>query len=106
MPGARAIVPLGPIDLGGVAFAGDRGIQRVEYSTDDGATWIDVDELQIIGPISWAIWRAVWTPSEAGAYELRVRATDGTGEVQTSDRADPVPDGASGHHRLVVGVTS
>jgi hypothetical protein len=36
---------------------------------------------------------------------LRVRATDGTGEVQTSDRADPVPDGASGHHRLVVGVT-
>lgn len=106
VPGARAIVPLGPIDLGGVAFAGDRGIQRVEYSTDDGATWIEADELQIIGPLSWAIWRAVWTPAEAGAYELRVRATDGTGEVQTSDRADPVPDGASGHHQRVIGVTS
>jgi DMSO/TMAO reductase YedYZ molybdopterin-dependent catalytic subunit len=105
VPGARAIVPLGPVDLGGIAFAGDRGIGHVEYSTDDGATWVEADQLQVISPLSWAIWRAVWTPSGEGAYELRVRATDGNGEVQYAERADPVPDGASGYHRRVIGVT-
>jgi hypothetical protein len=33
-----------------------------------------------------------------------VRATDGTGEVQTQQRADVVPDGASGWMSLVVTV--
>jgi sulfite oxidase len=34
-----------------------------------------------------------------------VRATDGEGEVQTEERADPVPDGASGWHTVRFTVT-
>jgi DMSO/TMAO reductase YedYZ molybdopterin-dependent catalytic subunit len=105
LPETRSIVPFGPVELGGVAFAGDRGIQRVEVSTDDGGTWRDVDQLETVGPLSWSIWRMIFDPPETGAYRLKVRATDGTGEVQTSDRADPTPDGASGYHTITIGVT-
>jgi hypothetical protein len=33
-----------------------------------------------------------------------VRATDGTGEVQTDEVAPPAPDGATGYHSIVVNV--
>lgn len=104
-PVSRAVLPREPVEIGGVAFAGDRGISRVELSTDDGETWRDADEINRVGPLSWAIWRTLWTPPDSGTYELVVRATDGTGDLQTDEGADPVPDGASGHHRIVIGIT-
>ena len=100
----RAVWKLEPQEIGGVAFAGPRGISRVEYSLDGGDTWQDADELINPGPLSWTIWRARWTPPGSGAYRLVVRATDGDGNVQSDERADPLPDGASGYHRLVVGI--
>ena len=105
IPGSRVIVPLGPVELGGVAFAGDRGISRVEVSADGGATWGDVDQLQTIGPLAWAIWRSTWNPPALGAYALRVRATDGTGAVQSAEDMKPIPTGASGYHVIEIGVT-
>ena len=36
----------------------------------------------------------------AGAHTLPVRATDGTGAVQTEKRATPFPDGATGWHNI------
>ena len=100
----RAVLNLEPQEIGGVAFAGPRGISRVEYSLDGGETWQDADELLNPGPLSWTIWRATWTPAGSGAYRLVVRATDGEGNLQSDAHADPLPDGASGYHRLVVGV--
>ena len=35
---------------------------------------------------------------------LEVRATDGTGAVQTADVTPPAPDGARGHHTIGVHV--
>ena len=104
VPGARAIVPFGPIDLAGIAFAGDRGISAVEIS-DDGETWKPVDTIERVAPLSWAIWRFTWNPPKSGTYTLRVRATDGTGAVQTSSRRSPTPEGATGYHKLDIGVT-
>ena len=103
-PVDRAVLNREPQELGGVAFAGPRGIQTVEYSVDDGESWTEADLLENPGPLSWTIWRATWTPSAAGAYELRVRATDGAGQLQSPERADPAPDGASGYHKVVVGI--
>jgi hypothetical protein len=34
-----------------------------------------------------------------------VRATDGTGAVQTAERRPPAPDGASGYHMRQVDIT-
>jgi hypothetical protein len=38
----------------------------------------------------------------AGQHQIEVRATDGTGTVQTADISRPAPDGARGHHTIVV----
>jgi hypothetical protein len=103
VPGSRAIVSGGPREIGGIAFAGDRGISKVEYSVD-GRDWREA-ELQQVAPLSWVIWRSTWNPPGPGTYSLTVRATDGLGEQQTEQTAPPIPDGASGLHTVEVGVT-
>ena len=103
-PVDRAVLSREPQEIGGIAFAGPRGIEKVEYSVDDGESWVEADLLDNPGPLSWTVWKTIWTPPESGAYELRVRATDGTGQLQSPDRADPDPDGASGYHKVVVGI--
>ncbi len=105
VPSSRAIVTTAPLEVGGVAFAGDRGISQVEFSDDDGETWSVVDRLEQVSPLSWSIWRTTWTPPGTGTYTLVVRATDGDGVLQTEKRSSPEPDGATGYHRIVVGVT-
>ncbi len=108
MPGDRSVIPSGattPYEIGGVAFAGDRGIRAVEVSVDDGKTWQEAKIVENPSPggLSWVLWQLAWTPV-SGAYQLVVRATDGMGEVQTEKGASELPDGASGWHRITVGV--
>jgi DMSO/TMAO reductase YedYZ molybdopterin-dependent catalytic subunit len=105
-PGNREVIPAGAAEIGGIAFAGDRGISKVEVSTDDGETWREATIRENPSPdgLSWVIWSMPWQATP-GAYTLVVRATDGAGEVQTSHRAGELPDGASGWHRIRVGVT-
>ena len=81
----------------GIAFAGDRGIRRVAVSTDDGATWADAVLEGEFAPLAWRFWTFDFdaAPQE---HQLRVRATDGTGAVQTSDVNPPLPNGATGYH--------
>lgn len=84
VPGNRAVISAGPITIGGIAFAGDRGIAKVEVSTDDGKTWDQATITENPSPagLSWVYWELPWTPS-SGAYTLVVRATDGDGALQT-----------------------
>jgi hypothetical protein len=42
--------------------------------------------------------------AKPGTYDFVVRATDGTGDLQTDESASELPDGASGWHRITVGV--
>jgi len=104
LPSNRAVVERGAIDLGGIAYAGDRGVKAVELSFDGGSTWRKVDEVQQIAALSWVIWRSTWNADSAGAYRVMVRATDGNGDVQTSSRRDPIPSGATGYHAIEIGV--
>jgi hypothetical protein len=90
--------------IAGVAWAGDRGIQRVEVSTDGGSTWNDAILRTPVGPLSWRQWALRWTPERSGTVEVVCRATDGLGEVQTSATAAPHPAGATGLHRVTVEV--
>ncbi|MGI8406198.1 MAG: molybdopterin-dependent oxidoreductase [Thermomicrobiales bacterium] len=105
MPGDHAVISAGPTEIGGVAFAGDRGIRAVEVSVDDGKTWKDASIVENPSPggLSWVLWKMPWIPT-SGAYQLVVRATDGMGDVQTKESASELPDGASGWHRITVGV--
>lgn len=91
---------VGEIGLGGVAYGGDRGIKAVEYSLDGGATWLPAEVKPALGPFTWVLWAALWTPTAPGEYTLKVRARDGLGVVQTAREVPTLPDGASGYHTI------
>lgn len=99
----RGRVPFLPtIEIGGLAFAGNRGIQKVEISTDNGITWNDAQLAPPLSQDSWVLWTKQWHPTARGRSMLVARATDGTGQVQTSQQQGTVPNGATGYHRLAV----
>jgi DMSO/TMAO reductase YedYZ molybdopterin-dependent catalytic subunit len=93
-------------ELTGIAFAGERGIAKVEVSLDGGTSWVDCELVTPQAPGVWSLWRYVWNAPSPARYELEVRATDGRSTMQTARRQDPSPDGASGFDREAVRVES
>ena len=88
------------VELRGMAFGGDRGISKVEVSSDNGETWDDAEITKPGTKLSWSLWSYQWVPDEEGENMLVVRATDGNGNLQISEYRDQVPDGATGLHRV------
>jgi DMSO/TMAO reductase YedYZ molybdopterin-dependent catalytic subunit len=87
----------GKVPVGGIAWAGDRGIQKVEVQVDDGE-WVEAELREpTLSPLTWVQWRYDW-PASPGRHTFRVRATDGTGALQIADVHDTFPDGATGYH--------
>ncbi|GIW05735.1 MAG: oxidoreductase [Dehalococcoidia bacterium] len=103
-PVSGAQVPFDDIELGGIAFAGARGIRAVEVSFDDGASWRPATLQDEIAPLSWRFWTIRWRPERSGSLSVLVRAIDGRGERQSAVRTDPFPNGASGYHRIFLRV--
>lgn len=97
-PPAEDALPVGMHTLSGVAFAGDRSISRVEVTTDGGASWADAYVKPRLSETSWVVWAYNWAPPSAGQYIVKVRATDGQGNIQPARVTDPYSDGATGHH--------
>jgi DMSO/TMAO reductase YedYZ molybdopterin-dependent catalytic subunit len=95
------IVPGQKVPVAGIAFAGDRGIAKVEVSTDGGATWKSASIKDPLSKYTWVLWTAGFTPATAqGNYRIVVRATDKTGKIQTAEVRPPFPDGATGYHMI------
>jgi DMSO/TMAO reductase YedYZ molybdopterin-dependent catalytic subunit len=103
-PRSRSAVSAGPLDVAGVAFAGDRGIQSVELSTDGGRTWQPAEVKPRLSPQGWQLWRAQVNVDRT-VRELRVRAVDGTGRMQVREPAPPFPSGSTGYHTVNIVVT-
>lgn len=101
-PTASARVAPGPVTVAGVAWAQGRGIRKVEVQVDDGE-WNAAELLPAPSTVTWVQWRWTWTAG-TGGHTLRVRATDGGGQTQTSARAEPFPSGATGWHTISVTV--
>jgi len=99
-------VPLGLTPIAGIAFAGDRGIQKVEVSTDGGNSWTMASFKDPLSDNTWVLWTADWNPPSTGRYSIAVRATDKAGAVQTASVAAPFPSGATGYHIVDVGVSN
>ncbi|KOX25135.1 molybdopterin-binding oxidoreductase [Streptomyces sp. NRRL F-6491] len=93
----------GTVTVAGVAWAQRRGITRVQVRVDDGP-WQDADLAAQDTVDTWRQWTYRWQATPGG-HNLTVRATDGTGQVQTEQRARTIPDGASGWHGVFVTVT-
>jgi DMSO/TMAO reductase YedYZ molybdopterin-dependent catalytic subunit len=103
VPAPGAELPAGPQTIAGIAYAGDRGISAVEYSADGGATW------QPAGPIepqpgrdTWVRWQGTFTLAAGQVAQLVVRATDGTGALQTDQFSLAQPNGATGWNSVTV----
>jgi DMSO/TMAO reductase YedYZ molybdopterin-dependent catalytic subunit len=92
------------VEVGGIAFAGNRGIQKVEVSADGALTWHQATSQPALSQDSWVMWSWEWTPTQTGAYTLTCRATDGTGTVQTATLRNTVPDGGTGYHQVPIQV--
>ena len=104
--GSLNIVVGEQIPIAGVAFAGDRGISRIQISTDDGVTWLDAEIKDPLSPYSWVIWATEISVANKDNYKIIVRATDKMGIVQTGEVREPFPSGATGYHMVDVQASS
>ena len=86
--------------IAGLAFAGDRGISKVEVSTDGGNTWQTANIKDPLSSNSWVLWALNWIPQNKGKYNIVVRATDKVGNVQTAEIRDNFPNGSTGLHSV------
>jgi DMSO/TMAO reductase YedYZ molybdopterin-dependent catalytic subunit len=90
----------GAIIVAGVAWAPTRGIERVDVQVDDGS-WVPATLSTPLSADTWVQWR-VELELPPGTSTLRVRASDGDGQLQPRGPRPPAPDGAEGWHEVVV----
>lgn len=100
-------VTSGPVAVAGVAWGGIRSIDRVEVRiapiTGGESGWAEARLGRRLNESTWRQWVYEWD-APVGTFNIEVRATDGDGETQTSDRSNPAPNGATGYHRIRVHV--
>ena len=68
-------------EVEGLTFDGGDSIVKVEISID-GKAWEAATLSAFLGKYSWRRWKYSWTPSTAGTYHFRVKATNALGETQ------------------------
>ncbi|ADQ68123.1 molybdopterin-dependent oxidoreductase [Halogeometricum borinquense] len=95
----------GQIQAAGHAYAGTRGIERVEVSIDGGETWADAtlsdrlpagtDESGEAAEDAWRQWEHTYE-NPGRRHTVVVRATDSTGTLQPREEESPFPSGATG----------
>ena len=88
----RRLVP-----VGGIAFAGARGISKVQVQVD-GGPWQDAQLRSPLSETTWVIWRYDW-PFAAGNHTFAVRCAEGDGTPQIEEERGNRPSGATGIHR-------
>jgi DMSO/TMAO reductase YedYZ molybdopterin-dependent catalytic subunit len=97
-PAVGAVLPAGSVRVAGVAYAGNRGIQRVEVSADGGGTWTTAELLDppAEGEDRWVRWQSEFDLPPKQSATVLARSTDGTGALQMEAFSLPQPDGGTG----------
>ncbi len=96
-------IEAGKTFIGGVAWAQDRGVGKVEVQID-GGQWQQATMGPSAGVDYWRQWYLPWD-AKSGQHTLAVRAVTEKGEVQSPAKAMPFPDGSSGYQQIIVPVT-
>lgn len=94
VPASFAKVPSGKMMIAGSAWSQHRGITKVEVQVDDGP-WQNAMLADEANKDTWRQWYLAAELTK-GTHRIRARATDAVDGLQTEERADPVPNGASG----------
>jgi DMSO/TMAO reductase YedYZ molybdopterin-dependent catalytic subunit len=71
-----------PTKIRGIAFGGDTGVARVEFSGDAGKSWLVARVGKDEGKYGFRQWEAEFTPAVRGNVTLMVRCTNSNGVVQ------------------------
>ncbi|MEX2143984.1 MAG: molybdopterin-dependent oxidoreductase [Anaerolineales bacterium] len=86
---------------GGIAWASAKGISKVEVQVNEG-NWGEAELISPpLSPLNWQLWRYAF-PYESGRNSIQVRAYDGSGELQITDRRGTAPSGATGIHSATI----
>ena len=93
-------ITAGPNVIAGVAWAQNRGVEKVEVRVGD-SPWMEANLPEELSIDSWRQWY-LEHDFAPGRYQISVRATDATGETQTAEIQEPRPDGATGYHMIRV----
>jgi DMSO/TMAO reductase YedYZ molybdopterin-dependent catalytic subunit len=83
---AGAKIPVGKaVVVRGIAFGGDSGVRRVDFSSDGGKTWHAAHLGRDEGSYGFRQWQTRFAPHKKGDYALMVRCTNMKGEVQPNE---------------------
>lgn len=96
-----ASFPNHPIDFGGIAYAGSRGIREVQYRIDSADQWMGAELEQPLSRNTWVRWKSALN-LDPGRYQLESRAVDKEGTAQEAASTATHPDGAGGYHRVKI----
>jgi DMSO/TMAO reductase YedYZ molybdopterin-dependent catalytic subunit len=83
----------GTLRLGGVAYAGIRGVRRVEVRAD-GGPWVEAQLETPMARYTWTRWKAALDAPRAEL--VQARAQDGEGRWQAEQEKPLFPDGVAG----------
>jgi DMSO/TMAO reductase YedYZ molybdopterin-dependent catalytic subunit len=83
----------GTLRLGGVAYAGIRGVQRVQVRAD-GGPWVEAQLETPMARYTWTRWKAALDAPRAEF--VQARAQDGEGRWQAEQEKPLFPDGVAG----------
>jgi len=97
VPGNGQTLPPGEHRIAGIAYAGSRGISRVQFSTDGQKSWQAARFVeQPAGLDEWARWEGTFVVPASGTLSLAARAFDRTGALQVENDNPTQPNGATG----------
>jgi molybdopterin-dependent oxidoreductase-like protein protein len=102
-PRGFAAVPAGRVTVAGIAWSQPTGVGTVEVRVD-GGPWQRAELATEVNHVTWRMWRTEFTLAP-GSHTVQTRATDLAGATQTEERAEPIPDGASGWPATIFTVT-
>ncbi len=103
IPNRDARLTPGQQRIAGIAYAGDRGVSAIEFSSDGGESWQPADLIEPQqGSDAWVRWQGTFELAAGEEATLVARAIDGTGTLQPEPFSLAQPDGAAGWNSITV----
>lgn len=77
---------LGSIEIKGASSDDKKvsSIQKVEVSTDGGATWVEAEPMNSNDNYGFT-WKYIWNPPKGGIYSIKTRAINWMGNIETPE---------------------